>query len=915
MADAKRNIYIYINGKEVRNNVKDIRNEMIRLTNAQAKMTRGTKEYNEAGAEIKKMRKILADHNNSLRSTSKMWSTLKGLLPVASVAGLVTMIGRLSSGLMRMKKEIDGDVKRSTIVLGDQLGYVEKQAERMAKQMGLSNQQFTALVANTADLLVPLDFTRESAAKMSVELQSLTGALDEWTGGRLGAAEVSAILTKAMLGENEQLKQLGIAIRKDSDEFRDLVKLKMEDTSVTKAQAEAMATLELIQKKSLDAQRAYQTEGNRLLRFQKELQRQWRLIGEEVVGWMEIPAAKLLQEEADKANLLTAQLMNTNIESEKRKEIYDELKKLYPDILKGIDQENIDTKKLLGNLAAYNDEMSKKIVLANLSEEQQKILSDQAQKQTKLTKSQTSALRELNKHQEFLQSQGVDQGVLDSFDELRGLIMNTNNEGIDPKQLNTIYQTIWEGSKEAGSAAAVTASGLSTSMNGYLSTVENYGKSYRDELEKNKDALVDLADAQEFIMSSLSSRLTNEDDGDGGGGGDDDEAIKRKAAYDAYLYTQQIKEQILKRRTPGEHPIDWIFDEQEELPDDIPWLEEWTDNFWDQFDDSYEGQKALLDAMLESKLISAREYHQKLKELEKAEADETLKNDQERYNRQVELANSVAADLTSAMIGSWNQRKQAEITYNKAVQDLSEQYKSGRIERENYERQLADLNADRKKEEVALEKAKGKELLKTILEYLRKYAHAKIAEATIGSLASAESIATFGIAGVAKAALLTALVETAFGLAQAKISQSYADGKYPVTGTNGMTYQAGTISAPVSGIYSQPTMSLISENGPEMVVDANTVRALQSFNPEVIDVIEKNHIPRYADGKSSNVASSNGVSGISYASDITAIKQILHNMHTDLVKGVIYAKVDDYQTREIRDRIETITNIENRIRK
>jgi hypothetical protein len=260
---------------------KQLRDEYRRLKNQMDNTTPGTPEWKKLRGELTAVQGRMSDLNTTGKKTNSMFGQFKSLLPVLGVAALVANIGQLSRELLGLAIQLEGDNRRATIVFGESLSYVEGEAKKLSKAMGVTTKEFIAAAVGTADLLVPLDFTRDAAAKMSVQLQSLSGALDEWTGGRYGAAEVSNILTKAMLGENEQLKTLGIAIRKDSEEFTSLVKLKMQDATVTKAQAEAMATLELIQKKSLDAQTAYTQDGNELLRLQKDISRWWRQLKED----------------------------------------------------------------------------------------------------------------------------------------------------------------------------------------------------------------------------------------------------------------------------------------------------------------------------------------------------------------------------------------------------------------------------------------------------------------------------------------------------------------------------------------------------------------------------------------------------------------------------------------------------------
>jgi hypothetical protein len=89
-----RHINIWINGKEVNNNISSIRKEMYNLTNEVGRATRGSEEYNQKVAELKRVKQILKDHQDSISATGGAWNKVKGLfssaqgLFVAGFAGL-----------------------------------------------------------------------------------------------------------------------------------------------------------------------------------------------------------------------------------------------------------------------------------------------------------------------------------------------------------------------------------------------------------------------------------------------------------------------------------------------------------------------------------------------------------------------------------------------------------------------------------------------------------------------------------------------------------------------------------------------------------------------------------------------------------------------------------------------------------
>ena len=67
--EVNKRVNVFINGKEVENNIKSIRAAMAQLTNQLNKMTIGSKEYNDTSEKLKTLKKIYDDHVKSLKST------------------------------------------------------------------------------------------------------------------------------------------------------------------------------------------------------------------------------------------------------------------------------------------------------------------------------------------------------------------------------------------------------------------------------------------------------------------------------------------------------------------------------------------------------------------------------------------------------------------------------------------------------------------------------------------------------------------------------------------------------------------------------------------------------------------------------------------------------------------------------
>ena len=65
--EVNKRVTIWVNGKEVENNVKSIRAEMLKLTNQLNKTTIGSEEYIRISSELKKLKKIYDEHCASLK--------------------------------------------------------------------------------------------------------------------------------------------------------------------------------------------------------------------------------------------------------------------------------------------------------------------------------------------------------------------------------------------------------------------------------------------------------------------------------------------------------------------------------------------------------------------------------------------------------------------------------------------------------------------------------------------------------------------------------------------------------------------------------------------------------------------------------------------------------------------------------
>lgn len=168
-----------------------------------------------------------------------------------------------------LAKTLEGRSRRANIVFGESLDFVTKQAKENARVIGTTQSEYIGAAAAVADLLVPLGFQRDRSAELAAEVVNLSGALSDWVGGQYSSVEVSQIMNKAILGETEQLKQLGIVIDQSSKDFNNRIKQLEIEENLTREQARALDILNQITTKSLDAQTAF-ADGTASIAIQQE---------------------------------------------------------------------------------------------------------------------------------------------------------------------------------------------------------------------------------------------------------------------------------------------------------------------------------------------------------------------------------------------------------------------------------------------------------------------------------------------------------------------------------------------------------------------------------------------------------------------------------------------------------------------
>jgi hypothetical protein len=205
----------------------------------------------------------------SAGKASKAFSTLKSIGIAAFAGAAARSMARLGGSLVKAASDAEETLNKFNVTFQGINDEAEATAQALAENFGLAQTEARGLLADTGDLLTGFGFTRESALDLSTQVQELAVDLASFTNFSGGAEGASAALTKALLGERESVKSLGIAITE-----ADINRLAEERGIVGELtrQQKAMLTLEIATRQSQNAIGDFARSQDSLANQQRALQ-------------------------------------------------------------------------------------------------------------------------------------------------------------------------------------------------------------------------------------------------------------------------------------------------------------------------------------------------------------------------------------------------------------------------------------------------------------------------------------------------------------------------------------------------------------------------------------------------------------------------------------------------------------------
>jgi hypothetical protein len=204
----------------------------------------------EVDKALKNLNKVKTNTEKTTKGLGARLAKLKaGWIALGGAIGTAVVLG--------FKKLVDvaSDAEETFSKFDQTFKDISKEAKNVAKSFsrnfGLSEVAAKKLLSSTGDLLTGFSFTGKAALDLSKQVNEL--AVDLGSFQNVSSERASEALTKALLGETESAKSLGIVIRQNTKEFRDNVKEIARTRGVTLQQAKSLEILRQATEQSKNA--------------------------------------------------------------------------------------------------------------------------------------------------------------------------------------------------------------------------------------------------------------------------------------------------------------------------------------------------------------------------------------------------------------------------------------------------------------------------------------------------------------------------------------------------------------------------------------------------------------------------------------------------------------------------------------
>ncbi len=246
------------------------------------KLTGDVKSVNTKMDQIVKKTEETA--TKSKKGFSKFFSFIakSGVASFLALGAVIAKVGKFLKESEKLARNAQEVYSKFDTVFESIQKSANDTADTFAESFGIAGSTARELLGATGDLLVGMGATEQQALDLSSEVNTLAADLASFSNIEGGTARASAALTKALLGERESAKLLGIVLRETDIQQRLLEKGQKDLTGQALLLAKAQVTLELATEQSQKALGDYERTADSAANVTKRLEESTKEYKEEV---------------------------------------------------------------------------------------------------------------------------------------------------------------------------------------------------------------------------------------------------------------------------------------------------------------------------------------------------------------------------------------------------------------------------------------------------------------------------------------------------------------------------------------------------------------------------------------------------------------------------------------------------------
>ena len=196
----------------------------------------------------------------------------------AAVSGAAALIGKKSLDAAAYVEEMEN---KFNVVFSNTSSAMDAWATDFANAIGRNNTEIKTAISNQADLMIGMGMSEEAAGDLAKQYTTL--AYDLASFNNVSDEQAIEAMTKALMGETEMMKSLGVNLSETTMEQSEFVKASGKAWKAMTMEEKAQMRLLEAQKQSVnaigDAERSAASYTNQLKRLQANVQQVYEKIG------------------------------------------------------------------------------------------------------------------------------------------------------------------------------------------------------------------------------------------------------------------------------------------------------------------------------------------------------------------------------------------------------------------------------------------------------------------------------------------------------------------------------------------------------------------------------------------------------------------------------------------------------------